>query len=113
MPERLNRCPFCAGHHVEIGNTFPPFQVQCKDCGAQGPPSNDWTLARLAWNAASLEWTKTPPGKAGFYFYRNLFGCVQVLNFRPHLTLRYGTSGEWAGPIPLPVEPNIFEEPEI
>ena len=102
MQEQLNSCPFCGSCNVEIGYLIPPFHVHCKDCGAQGPPSKDWTLAGLGWNAASLEWTKTPPTKAGFYFYRNFFGCIQVVNVFAGLVHSCQREGEWAGPIPVP-----------
>ena len=53
-----------------------------------------------------LEWTRTPPEKAGFYFYRNLFGCVQVVRYSPRRMRRPDCGGEWAGPIPFPANPS-------
>lgn len=52
-----------------------------------------------------LQWTKTPPIEAGFYFYRNVFGCVQILHvFEGQLAACRERPGEWAGPIPEPGE---------
>lgn len=53
----LNPCPFCDGYNVEITDFVLAFYVHCKDCGANGPPSNDRIIACLAWNAASIELT--------------------------------------------------------
>lgn len=65
MQEQLNPCPFCGSSNVEIGNLNTPFYVHCKDCGANGPPSNDRVIAGLAWNAVSIELTENTQKKHG------------------------------------------------
>lgn len=104
MQIQLKPCPFCQGKEIVIRPSLRPFRAYCKSCGAEGPPSRDSNMAALYWNAGSLEWTRATPTEAGFYFYRNFFGCVSVVKFLPKLIEFHDCKGEWAGPIPEPVK---------
>lgn len=92
-------CPFCGGKYIDPGGA--PFSFYCLDCYASGPVCDSPEQALSAWNSAPLQWHKSPPQKAGFYFFRNSFAIVQVIQYRPGLT-QIHEHGEWAGPIPEP-----------
>ncbi len=53
MKPALSPCPFCRGEakEVQLGSGMQNFAVQCSNCGALGPQSDeDDQMARLCWN---------------------------------------------------------------
>lgn len=116
MQEQLKVCPACGSNEMDFGVSEAEscedamIWVQCLHCEARGPVypryGDGKEKAILEWNKIprALKWQRTPPAEAGFYFYRNFFGCAQVVNFMPKLMDCADRDGEWAGPIPVPVE---------
>lgn len=114
MQEQLKVCPACGSIEMDFGVSEAEscedamIWVQCLHCDARGPAYPRYVCGREkainAWNdmPRALKWQRTPPSKAGFYFYRNLFGCVQVVKFIPQIMTLADRNGEWAGPIPEP-----------
>lgn len=116
MQEQLKVCPACGSIEMDFGVSESDLEnyreamiwVECSSCDARGPayPRNAGGKEKAinAWNdmPRALKWQRTPPTKAGFYFYRNLFGCVQVVKFLPQIMTLADRNGEWAGPIQEP-----------
>lgn len=126
MPEELTLlpCPLCqARAHVECHNG--KFRVICK--GESGCPFRmggkwfvfpdecyDW------WNAfpRTLEWTDEPPKVPGWYWFKDEYGIriAWIKHDSRKMNELYAViggvgnwmsilHGQWAGPIPEPVEP--------
>lgn len=109
----LKPCPICSSLSVglcpgedeithEIYN-----QAFCTSCGVSGPRVfADEISAIAAWNSLprALTWTTEPPKVAGWYWHHMspAFGTV-IEFFDPEISK--AGCGEWAGPIPMPLEP--------
>ena len=121
MPE-LNPCPICSSLSVglcpgedeithEIYN-----QAFCTGCGVSGPRVfADEISSIAAWNSMprALRWTHEPPKVAGWYWFSVCKGhavCILVCAdgkaklAKDHFTDAELLGGEWAGPIPTPLE---------
>ena len=120
MPEVILPCPACGGA-VEISggdewHNQHSFFIECQ-CGVcrVGDTVREDCIKR--WNALprALRWTNEPPKVAGWYWWRTSKGqnvnTIQVWSRSGVLGYCFDTEfitaldrGEWAGPIPPPVE---------
>ena len=91
MSEELKPCPFCGATNIEPDYVNVPYGLECKSCGASGPPDSqqDPDEAIAAWNqrtqpkVKALEWedsgddqswAKTPFGEVSVQDYVNRTG---------------------------------------
>ena len=113
MPEVILPCPFC-------GNTSPRTTAKIDGvwCDKEECPNRQNTYAVDVWNALprALRWTHEPPKVAGKYWWRpsgkkigrirDMFvrnGEVGFLDHNDRFIKDTG-DGEWAGPIPAPLD---------
>ncbi len=123
MPEVILPCPACGAVENE-GDKFAlsyrlGTQFICHKCGMYGPVADDFHEAVERWNALprALRWTYEPPKVAGWYPWRSGKGqnitMIQTHIFNGVCGYWDGNGvfrtdlnrGEWAGPIPAPLEP--------
>jgi len=125
---------------IEWAGTTPwdANQRECLSCGAEGEHQSkhnegcrlEALINRLSSPPPSplvpapLVWTKEKPTRAGWYWYRNMgernigdvymavWGFVAHLSGSGHPVAVKGLDGEWAGPIPPPLDPKGPGEPE-
>lgn len=119
----LDCCPCSPRHHLDVARRMhrsgaQHFFVLCKNCYMRGPWRKTPEEAVAAWNALprALQWTKEPPKKPGWYWWREKKGnrprIVDVgqgagmdLAFTPKGLCKVNElDGEWAGPVRAPVE---------
>lgn len=122
MPE-LKPCPHCGSDNVEClictinadENQDVHFHIACEGCYTSGPIADTGEIAGKLWNSLprALRWTTEPPTVAGWYWYSMGKGhavCLLVCAdgkaklSKDHFTDAELLGGEWAGPIPAPVE---------
>jgi len=120
MSEELKPCPICEGQYLNVcshGETGKcEWHIECDHCGCACPTESETEAeAYAAWNALPrrLKWTREKPTKDGWYWWRtggdcNLRGIVSVCIETDIMVLAGNykylsqTTGEWAGPIPVP-----------
>ena len=116
MQEQLKVCPACGSAELGFGVSESDLEnyreamiwVECSFCDTRGPAYPRYVCGKEkainAWNdmPRALKWQRTPPTKAGFYFYRNSFRCIQIVNVFAGMLPNCQREGEWAGPIPVP-----------
>lgn len=115
ISEKLKPCPVC-------GHTNPQYEygihVICPSCGLSFP--TDEEHAAEVWNSLprKLHWTKEKPTQEGWFWHRRdkrdeVVIIVEIVNILDKLSAVFGKTaypldtlpnGEWAGPIPLPME---------
>ena len=115
-------CPACGNLHPSIASGPHEItgewcsKIKCYPCGMCGPEvfaSEDVTIKE--WNnlPRALHWTTEPPKVAGWYWYSMGKGhavCLLVCADgkaklgKDHFTDAELLGGEWAGPIPAPLE---------
>ena len=66
LPSKLSRgakpCPYCGGYDLPlVPSRNNCHYVQCRECGATGPISNDVDDARWLYNEEHEKWSKEPP----------------------------------------------------
>lgn len=128
MPEvilpKMERCPCCNSNSVMLikdqSYVQAPFYVQCGELCHRNHVTASVTPAEAIarWNALprALRWTHEPPKVAGKYWWRpsgkkigrirDMFvrnGEVGFLDRNDRFIKDTG-DGEWAGPIPAPIE---------
>ena len=123
MPEVILPCPHCrTDRYLRVQSfkalKFMLFRVICNGCGVSGPAGDTRKSAIEAHNALprALTWTHEPPKVAGKYWWRpsgkkigrirDMFvrnGEVGFLDRNDRFVKDTG-DGEWAGPIPPPIE---------
>ena len=130
MPIKILPCPYCGNKEPELEilpTTDCRQRIMCRECITIGPLiiGEDFEAVRIqaieAWNALPrrLRWTKERPTEEGVYWYRDEFltpfTLTRVFRDREKKMKVYGVRiigtlnlyempGEWAGPIPEPVE---------
>ena len=121
MPEELTLlpCPACGASDVvmRVDTRAYGFCTACGMCGTCAPKV-DAEYAIRQWNSIprALEWTDEPPKVPGWYWWRTSKGqnvnTIQVWSRSGVLGHCFDTEfittldrGEWAGPIPTPLEP--------
>lgn len=111
-------CPAwaCQGELVECKQDGENFFIECAECGMRGPVECDPYHAQQSWDwiPRALRWTHEPPKVAGWYWWRwanfQEHICIQVRHGliveHPRKQLRDAEEigGEWAGPIPAPLD---------
>ena len=126
----LQCCPSCGSYSVNMGREqvgLTKFNyVICRRCKMTGPEENGGTgealsatAAAEAWNSLPrpLRWTTEPPTKPDFYWHRDggILSIAYVYEGAGTLFCHFAgeeaptlldlVTGEWAGPIPEPQEP--------
>ena len=125
VPEVIFPCPHCSSLSIGLCSggdeiTHEVYnQAFCTSCGVRGPRVfADEIAAIAAWNAlpCSLRWKHEPPKLAGWYPWRSGKGqnmtMIQIHIFNGVCGFWDGNGvfktdlnrGEWAGPIPAPIE---------
>ncbi|GAB1254499.1 Lar family restriction alleviation protein [Desulfovibrio falkowii] len=121
MPE-LKPCPACGNVESIIHMSFIAGKtiwfVECDDdnCAHHGKACFTEAAAIAAWNSPprALTWTAEPPNVPGWYWFSVCNGhavCILVCAdgkaklAKDHFTDAELLGGEWAGPIPTPLEP--------
>ena len=132
MPEQLKPCPACGSDNVEClvctinadEKQDVHFHIVCGACYTSGPIADNGKIAADKWNSLprrpdyndvdcagcperrhnALTWTTDPPKVPGWYWHYMppAFGTV-IEFFDPEIS--DAGRGEWAGPIPEPLEP--------
>ena len=119
MPEVILPCPACGSRGVIcILDDDEMYSVDCGNCAMRGPAEHNPDFAEAAWNSLprALTWTTEPPKVVGWYWWRTSKGqnvnTIQVWSRSGVLGYCFDTEfittldrGEWAGPIPMPIEP--------
>lgn len=120
MPEVILPCPACGSNDSEcIFGEDEMYSVDCGNCAMRGPAERNPDAAIAAYNTLprALTWTTEPPKVAGKYWWRpvgkkigrirDIFvrnGDAGFLDHNYRFIKDIG-DGEWAGPIPTPLEP--------
>lgn len=114
-------CPACVASDVVLRVDTRAY-VFCTACGMCGPcaPKSDTDYAIRQWNALprALEWTDEPPKVPGWYWFKDEYGIriAWIKHDSRKINELYAViggvgnwmstlHGQWAGPIPEPVEP--------
>ena len=110
-------CPHCGITDVEIAfGDDEMYSVDCGDCAMRGPAERNPDSAKREWNflPRALRWTTDQPKVAGWYWWRwakfQEHTCIEVRDGliveHPRKQLRDADEigGEWAGPIPPPLD---------
>ena len=126
MPEVILPCPACSSTDCEClvctinadESQTIHFHMACNKCFTSGPIADDTESAKKLWNTLprALRWTHEPPKVAGKYWWRpsgkkrgrirDMFvrnGEVGFLDHNDRFIKDTG-DGEWAGPIPAPID---------
>ena len=126
MPEVILPCPACGSTDCEClvctinadENKTIHFHMACNKCFTSGPIADDAESAKKLWDSIprALRWTHEPPKVAGKYWWRpsgkkigrirDMFvrnGEVGFLDRNDRFIKDTG-DGEWAGPIPAPID---------
>ena len=135
MPEQLKECPACGSDNVEClvctinadENQDVHFHIACESCYASGPIADNGKIAADKWNflprhpdyndvdcagcperrRGYLTWTTEQPRVPGWYWHKNCLG-VTMMDLRSldaSSNIKPIDGWQWAGPIPLPLEP--------
>ena len=113
MEEELKPCPMCkdtsVDYYYEDDNEV---SVLCRQCGFETRYHRKEKSAAREWNALPrrLRWTKEKPTKEGWYWLKEE-GRHAVVKMtaggmisEPYVRHVNEVDGEWAGPIPEPME---------
>lgn len=100
-------CPLCSSDNLELSKRVKIESKQtCRDCDGEGP----WTIVEIQEYIRPLVWSSERPTVAGHYFVRHpLFEIPpKVWEIKEaEIGFDLWASGtEFAGPVPIPQEPN-------
>ena len=129
MPElKPLPCPHCLGTNTRpIFDEDGEYFVLCRACGMRGSAARYMFPAIRAWNSLprTLAWTTEPPKETGFYWwkcdghiktgpqvahvktgkFRHNGSGLEMLFIHHGPTYHHCDKCQWAGPIPMPLEP--------